>query len=81
MKFLINERVFKRWARKIEKGQDCTLDKPKLYPCFGYLVVQSYAYEEDQALYLYPDDVARMATQMQIGLIANQSAVANRNSP
>lgn len=74
MKFLINERIWKRWARKIEQGQpQAPIDKPTSYPCFGYLVVQSYGYEEEQARYLYPDDVTKMATQMQIGLIANQS--------
>ena len=60
MTFLKNKRAWKRWA-KANENFSAPFDEPTEYPCFGYTTVLSYGYEEDQAKYLYADDVAQMA--------------------
>lgn len=61
MKFLKNARSFKRWAAKINQGQpQAPLHPPEHFPCWAYLSVLSYGYEEDQANYLYLPEVQHM---------------------
>lgn len=60
MRFLKNERGFKRW----EKEEAETFTPPDRYPCFGYTFVESFGMESLGAKYLYPDDIIRMQRVM-----------------
>lgn len=65
MTFLPNKTAWRAWAKEIEKGQpQKSIDAPDSFPCYGYTVVGSYNYEEEAARYLFPEDVARMVTEL-----------------
>lgn len=65
MKYLKSQRAFQRWSVGINRGQpQAPIATPVEYPCFGYLTVLSYGYEEDQAEYLYDSDIRSMAERM-----------------
>lgn len=64
MNFLKNHDAWKRWARKCDRYQGAKLEAPKEYPCYGYLVVGSFNYEEEAAAYLYPSEIIRMAKKV-----------------
>ncbi|HEX4084341.1 MAG TPA: hypothetical protein VHY22_05485 [Chthoniobacteraceae bacterium] len=38
---------------------------PEQYPCFVYFTVRSFGYEQESANFLYPNDLARMAHQLE----------------
>lgn len=63
MKFLKSERAWKIWVNKelSYEGGAARHEVPKQFPCFVYLVVLSFGYEEQAPEYLYPADVAKMA--------------------
>lgn len=66
MKLLKNERAWKRWAKEFNSGQSQAPCAPPIeYPCFAYAVVCSFGYEEEQEMYLYPQDVARMSAAIE----------------
>lgn len=59
MKFLKSERACKRWAKS--NGQREPLNKPLVFPCWGWDHCTSYAYEESEGRFLYLTDLERMA--------------------
>ncbi|MFA7454883.1 MAG: hypothetical protein WCZ10_10520 [Desulfobulbaceae bacterium] len=69
LKFLRSETAFRRWSlATFLKHRDKTLLRryaPKQYPCYGYLVVESFGYEEEMPKYLYCADILRMAGRIQ----------------
>jgi hypothetical protein len=81
MKHINNSRAWKTWANRVNSGQSTNIDPPTKYPCYGYLVVASYAYEEDMAMYLYPEDVAKMHSILAAGVGEKRSSPEPRHSP
>ena len=64
MKFLKNERSWKRWASEINKGQpQAPILPPPSYPVWAYLVVGSFGYEEEHEQYLTRQQVEKMLKQ------------------
>lgn len=61
MKFLKNEKAWKRFVNG-NSSQEWKL--PESYPCYVYLTVKHWGYEEDQTNFLYPDDVFKMAMHL-----------------
>lgn len=60
-----NKLSWKRWANRVNRGQpQSPIDAPIEFPCFGYLITQSFGYEEEQAVYLYNSDVIDMLKQI-----------------
>lgn len=64
MTFLKNQRAYQRWSANINRAQSTAIEAPASFPCFAYLVVASFGYEEEGAKYLYPFDVVKMLTMM-----------------
>lgn len=65
MKLLKSEVALRRWLLKDGGAYRSDIKrrdypKPKSYPCYGYLVVESYAYEKQEPLFLYPADLKIM---------------------
>lgn len=66
MKFLKSERAYLRWAAGVNRGQpQAPITPPVEFPCFAYLEVGSFGYEEERAEYLYRDDVRRMQGKLE----------------
>lgn len=69
MKLLKNERAYRAWSTG-KDGWDTYKDRfrteaPTEYPCYAYLVVQSFGYEEVAPQYLYSSDVEMMMQELQ----------------
>lgn len=64
MKLLKNKNAWDRWVSVVNKSQCAEIKPPVKYPCFGYLVVGSFSYEEETALYLYAEDLVKMGKQL-----------------
>ena len=64
MKYLKNKHVWESW-KKEEYLSDYEAECPKEYPCFTYLVVGSFPYEEYDAYYLYKQDIERMLLEVE----------------
>jgi len=65
MKLLKSERAWKRWINSEGmQYQDDKQEPPTAYPCFAYSVLQSFAYEEKAAEYLYVADIERMRFEL-----------------
>lgn len=65
MTFLKNKRAGKKWITTVNSGQpQQPIAEPAEYPCFAYLVVGSFGYEEESACYLYVEDVEKMLEQI-----------------
>jgi hypothetical protein len=72
MKLLKNRAAWRRFLRN-----DCGMSKadadgerePLDYPCYGYAVVRSYAYEEQMPMYLYERDLETMLNHVRIASI------------
>lgn len=61
MEFIKNSDEF----AKFEHLHSCdVIDEPEEFPCFVYLVVQSFGYEEERAVYLYKKDIEAMLAQI-----------------
>lgn len=64
MKFLSSSKAWRRWAAITNRGQpQSPIDPPKSFPCFAYLIVASFNYEEEPQ-YLYPEDILAMASKI-----------------
>lgn len=67
MQLLKSRRGWLRFMREdvgVHGSQLTGYAEPASYPCYGYAVVQSYAYEEQRPLYLYPDDLIKMQREL-----------------
>lgn len=64
MKYLKNKRSWSLWKTK-EYLSDDEAELPEKFPCFAYLGVGSFAYEEYNAFYLYREDVDKMLLKIQ----------------
>ncbi len=60
MEFIKNERAFRKFKKKYEWS---FVSDPLKFPCFAYFTVVSYGMEEDEANYLYVDDLVRMLSK------------------
>jgi hypothetical protein len=67
MKLLTNSVAWKQWLKE-EEGQFATAQHPppKKYPCFGYMVLESWAQETLSPVYLYQHDVDAMSTELMV---------------
>ncbi len=59
MKYLKNKRAWALWKTK-EYLSDDEAELLEKFPCFAYLGVGSFAYEEYSAHYLYKQEIERM---------------------
>lgn len=60
MKLLKSITAWKRWM--IRNGVPVSsFHPPTEFPCFGYMVVESFSYEEERPVYLYRKNIAKMA--------------------
>jgi hypothetical protein len=62
MKILKNERAYMRWATGRDgfashDPQRARQYKPTTYPCVVYTIVSDWGVQEEQPVYLRPDDV------------------------
>lgn len=67
MKLLQNKRAWKKWVKGQRFGStiDPTLyPEPTKFPCYVYLTVASFNYQEEQANYLNADDIERMRKEL-----------------
>lgn len=65
MKYLKNKTTWKRWASNINRGQpQAPIQPPEKYPCYAYLSVLSFGYEEEQSNYLYLTEVQEMLKEL-----------------
>lgn len=63
MTLLKNKRAWKRWAKEHQSpGQN--FPEPTQYPCWAYLTVFSFGYEEEQENYLSRENIEVMLAQM-----------------
>lgn len=65
MKFLKNKAEWRKWATEHDLrvragGGEPPDPQSAKYPCFGYAIVKSWGYQEEQPAYLYREDVERM---------------------
>ncbi len=63
MKFIKNRTAWIRWKNKETDSSD-TVPEPECFPCYAYLTIQSWGYEEPRALYLYATDVNKMKSKI-----------------
>lgn len=65
MKLLKSKRAYKIWEKSVNSGQpQAPITPPAEFPCYAYLTVGSYSYEEDVAEYLYLSDLRNMINKM-----------------
>jgi len=62
--YLKSKRAWKLWKRRESFNLVNRNAEPVEFPCFVYLVCESFAYEEEGARYLYKDDIRRMADKI-----------------
>jgi len=62
MKLLTNTSAWRQWV-KDEEGRfaDKVHPQPTQYPCFAYMVLESWGQETQSAVYLYRHQVEEMA--------------------
>lgn len=58
MDFLSNKRDWRKWSKDVHTGG--AVEAPLRFPCYAYLTVGSWNYEEDAVNYLYLDDLLKM---------------------
>ncbi len=65
MKLLNSTVAWKQWI-KDEEGHFATVDHPppKKYPCFGYMVLESWGQETLRPVYLYQHDIESMGIEL-----------------
>lgn len=64
MIFIKNKREWNKWAKEFNKSQpQAPADPHDKFPCFLYLTVGSYGYEEEREKYLYKEDIEKMLQQ------------------
>lgn len=65
MKLLVSLESWKKWVRE-EDGR-FAVDKhpqPKKFPCYAYMELESWGQETLKPMYLYREDVDRMAVEL-----------------
>lgn len=61
MTLLKSRRAYDKWAKGVNSGQpQSPIQPPAEFPCYAYLTVASFGYEEERAEYLYSDDLQKM---------------------
>lgn len=65
MKLLTNTASWKQWIKE-EEGRfaDVRHPQPTKYPCFAYMVLESWGQEALRPVYLYQHDIEAMALQL-----------------
>ncbi len=58
---------YEEWSNWIQTDLDPDIDiieKPVSFPCYLYMVVEDFIDMTEKAKYLYPDDIAKMSSDM-----------------
>jgi hypothetical protein len=65
MKLLINLDAWRKWI-KDEEGRfaETSHPKPTKYPCFAYMVLESWGQETQTAVYLYKHQIDEMSLDL-----------------
>ena len=63
MNYLKSKRAWSLWKTKNLLSND-EAEIPEEFPCYAYLVVGSWGYEEYFTLYLYKQDIEKMLLKM-----------------
>lgn len=69
MKLIKSRLAWRRWllasVAGVYRSDLDSYKEPTSYPCYAYAVVQSFGYEEEQPMYLYQVDVAKMVRMLE----------------
>jgi hypothetical protein len=65
MKLLTNTSAWRQWVKE-EEGRfaDAVHPQPTQYPCFGYMVLESWGQETLRPMYLYQQQIDEMSLAM-----------------
>jgi hypothetical protein len=65
MKLLTSPDSWRQWVKE-EEGRfaDSQHPQPKRYPCFGYMVLESWGQETLRPVYLYQHDIDSMSVEL-----------------
>jgi len=75
MKYLRSRRAWKAWARKNHFVGCEYFEEPKRFPCYAYFIVADWHMQQEASVYLYSDDIAKMA--INVGLNLHSAAIAS----
>ena len=64
LKLLKNKTAFNIWKKEEYISPEDCISVPDKFPCFVYLTVHSWAYEEWQAVYIYPEEMNQFIKDM-----------------
>lgn len=67
MKLLVNQSNWQQWVKaEVGRFSDVQHLAPVRYPCYGYMVLESWSQETLKPMYLYQKDIDAMSLELMV---------------